>query len=1651
MSYDDGGDDDALAELRWQSALLLLWMQPTSESEARRTNAANYVRSLIQQQPELAGARVLDTGSFASKTYLPDSDVDLTITLPCSSYPGAYSDDWMLAVNHALCRAAIGLPPGSNSNGRSGAARNDAAQDTSSSRESSSSVSSDGSPISADKDAMHPLPIRNVTFVCARVKLVSCVVGNLTVDVACGKPSTGAAALLLNEADRCLDQHLAACHHTTHGYEPCRPLDRKGGISSDRSVFLPALPSRHLPSLPVHAQTHLFKRSLLLVKAWCFYESSALVRAATGEDAPPVLGSKRGRLSSSALSVMLLSLFNETAAERYAYLESLHAQASFPLHSPPCGPSNCGRHEDNVDSSDISSDSGFPAKVRNYKISSSSSSGGVHQSHRRSSEHKQAAEQDSSAAQTTYAAQQQQQWELQQQRWLARAALACGAELRDPLAVLLRFLRVFAVFNWDLYALTVDGPVPLDSRNSTPASSTSGSSSSQASSASTSKIGKSNRSSNSTKTTNDGNNSNDNHNSAAEVRPLTDVLANVRSAIKLGTASNGARIRGRGEMSSSSRSSSSSAYPNSSACIPAGLADGFPIRPGMHIVDPLNPCNNLAAGVGRAGARAVTLALELGRQQLEGSVATYLHQHRNHLRLNQRSRRNASLSSSSQTVANLPGRIRDITAADTSMSANSVDYGSSRRARTNSGSTSTSEGSSKTTHSSLTDDSSSMPNSALHGSGDEVADGKDADLTFLTWTFPAALALYGPAPPLYRRPVLHVPATSIRVEQKRSSAGGSNPQDDCSSSSTRSKDHDTTIRLDDPKSPGELALRPLGNALFKLIAAMQPPILPPLLVGKVTGMLLENPAPAVEALMKNSIELESTVKEALTVLTEANYTAGSDASQMGRIPGGNGEVMEAAKTSWLSVVTGSGHRYDLLDHPMQTHMIRSRAPSFSILSTASNDDLSAGGSLSPSYTNKRVFGEHGYDLEGYYLAADSEALRAEVASFVEASHCPEDAAQTDHTATEGKTGNTARNSMPTNYTAERASQDSTPQPKESSEEDSSGNYDEEETSTETEEDDESEEGVDSAQTDWHKKSSSLDRSHHEIDNGQTKWRTCGNWLESLAPWMLFERGKQQPLSSGIAPAVATADHKNSNVHGRRNSGNRRHGKHGGSNKAPSSVASASTNLLVGGVRGSWFQRLRLRILRGRLVLASCVFVIFGACVYYTFLCDLASELGASPLLPPSNVSGNVQEPLVRGKKNLKSSKPKTTEAASKNTKRASPPSSTNSDMDSKAGASSAKTSNQRYSQTSSIADRRATASTCDGSKSNHDDAMCTPEEADSASLKLENMIGLTKNQQLSFKSMQVTVLGSSNSNVAGASQGQPTAEPAVAAAAAAATAAAVDTAAPALEVRFVPLGADAVLGDFTAAAAMRNSEDVTAKQKKRKKKEVAAVSVAWEYQWHKNGVMLLDSTSQPFYTISAASAASEGNYSCYARPKHVASRPPSSNVAAAMPGAPRPPDASRRAVETVPPQGSASAIDSSIAKLVLDTAPFTLISAVALRVASAPQVDLGLQTHTLSVGQPLRLEATGARGAPPPACVWLFQNLPLDYYTEPGGGGRFSANHGTSMLVGSQGAEGAVLVVDAVDGRHAGTYTCRCANVLGVAVWEEGFVTVAEESLQTWS
>jgi len=1630
MNCEGSDDEDALAELRWQSELLILWMQPTAESESRRTKTANYLRSLVRNQPELAGARVLDTGSFASKTYLPDSDVDLTLSLPCESKsrPGFNSNDWILAVNNALCRAAIGMRPEKDISGRNRAPRNEGAHDTLSSRESFSSISPDSISSSAAEGVTHSLPIRNITFVCARVKLVSCVIGNLTVDVTCGKPSTSAAAFLLNEADRYLDQYFAACDYSRSGYYlRSRPLIREGGNFSARSAFLPTAPPRSLPSLPAHAQTHLFKRSLLLVKAWCLYESSALVRAVTGEETPPVLDSKRGRLSSSALSVMLLSLFNETAAERYDYLETLRAQELQPLRSPPQEATSCGQDE-NKEGSSSSSDSSVPAKVRT--TSSSSSSGGTSQLHNASVNQKKITDHYNSAAQAEYAAQQHQQWQVQQQQWLARAALACGPELRDPLAVLLRFLRVFAAFDWDRYALTVDGPVPLQSRSSLPKPDFNGNSSGHNRSSSSHESldsrdnskenqenargsksgGKILRGNNSGKTDNCSSSNSGTH-SPAEVRPLAGVLASVRSAIDAGSNSNGARIRRRGEMSSSSSGGNSSSRnrsntrTNSRAHNPAVLADGFPIRPGMHIVDPLDSCNNLAAGVGRCGTQAVTLALELGRQQLEGSVASYLHYHRSRQSVNQRIRRSVSQSSNTSSAPNLKGRIPADVATETSMNANSMygsrsSSGSSGSRRNGSGSTIIGNSSSETTHSRVTYNSKYTPGGSLNGANGDDDENKDADLSFLTWTFPTALTLYGPAPPLHRRPVLRVPTMSSHSGEQRSDTGVSTSRDVIGNSNTGSKGRDSLNRYNDPVSPGDLALQPLGNALYKHIAAIQPPILPPDLVGKVTGMLLENPGPAVEALMENSVELENTVKDALTVLADAKYTAESDMARKDRIFSENGEE-GTAESSYLSIVTGSGQRSDLLDHPLQTHVTRSRAPCLAPYS-ASNAGHEAPGSplaMHSSSTNNRVFGEHGYDLEGYYLAADTESLRTAVTWFM------------DERQADDATNAVEPLEVTTNYEAAASSTYSAVSPRESSSEGgSSESGDEEATGTGTDEEDGDDDDDDKKEIEYKEKnvkSSSLDRSQHENKNGQTRWAAHSNWLESVIPWKLLKGSKQQTCGPNNTAAVASVQRESSGGRRRRNSGNGRIGKGGRSNKAPSSLHSGSTSLSGDKERSRSFQCFRPLSLIGQLVLVSSIFVIFGVWVYYA-CChtnSVASEEDVSSTLPQFKVSESVPAgPSVQKKKSVKNAKPRSTMAA--------------------------KTTNEELPQVSSTcADGRATA-TCDRWNSNNDvQATSLIEEAVSTAPTFNDMIEPTDSQRLPVRTMEVTVLGSPGNNVPGASQRQSSAQAAVAP-----TTAPVDTGTPGLEVRFVPVGADAVLGDFTTAAAMHNSDDASAKQKKKKRnmKDLAAVSVAWEYQWHMNGELLADSSNQPFYTISAASAASEGHYSCYARPKHAASHPsPADAVNAA-------------AVETVVP-GAVSAIDSSIAQLAFDTAPYTLVSAVTLRVASAPQVDPGLQTHSLSVGQPLRLEATGARGAPPPSCVWLFQNLPLDYYTEPGGGGRFSTNHGTATLVGSHGAEGAVLVVEVVDVRHAGTYTCRCANVLGVAVWEEGFVTVAEE------
>jgi DNA polymerase sigma len=74
----------------------------------------NFLRGLLRKR--LPNLECFLMGSFPLKTYLPDSDLDMTISvsgLPEGEEGGEMEDEaWLVRVNEALCRAAVGQSPG---------------------------------------------------------------------------------------------------------------------------------------------------------------------------------------------------------------------------------------------------------------------------------------------------------------------------------------------------------------------------------------------------------------------------------------------------------------------------------------------------------------------------------------------------------------------------------------------------------------------------------------------------------------------------------------------------------------------------------------------------------------------------------------------------------------------------------------------------------------------------------------------------------------------------------------------------------------------------------------------------------------------------------------------------------------------------------------------------------------------------------------------------------------------------------------------------------------------------------------------------------------------------------------------------------------------------------------------------------------------------------------------------------------------------------------------------------------------------------------------------------------------------------------------------------------------------------------------------
>jgi len=111
------------------------------------------------------------------------------------------------------------------------------------------------------KSQHHDMVIRNVEFVNARTKLAHCRINNIAVDVTINQIGALLTVTFLEEADRFI------------------------------------------------GMDHLFKRSLLVIKNWCQHESANYCGV-------PILGAKSGMLSSYAVSVIVLHIFN-----KYANLE----------------------------------------------------------------------------------------------------------------------------------------------------------------------------------------------------------------------------------------------------------------------------------------------------------------------------------------------------------------------------------------------------------------------------------------------------------------------------------------------------------------------------------------------------------------------------------------------------------------------------------------------------------------------------------------------------------------------------------------------------------------------------------------------------------------------------------------------------------------------------------------------------------------------------------------------------------------------------------------------------------------------------------------------------------------------------------------------------------------------------------------------------------------------------------------------------------------------------------------------------------------------------------------------------------------------------------------------------------------------------------
>ncbi len=156
-------------------------IQPIPEANGMRQRILDFLNNLIRPKMPNHDAQLLMCGSTCTRTYLPDSDIDLTLLTSSGNN------------NHMNCLIDLSTT----------FIEEIFRRDRDSNVENSWKLSSAGGE-STEQD----YPIRNVEFINARIKLLHCVVRNIGIDITVNQRGVVSSLLFIDEADT-----VVGCDH----------------------------------------------------------------------------------------------------------------------------------------------------------------------------------------------------------------------------------------------------------------------------------------------------------------------------------------------------------------------------------------------------------------------------------------------------------------------------------------------------------------------------------------------------------------------------------------------------------------------------------------------------------------------------------------------------------------------------------------------------------------------------------------------------------------------------------------------------------------------------------------------------------------------------------------------------------------------------------------------------------------------------------------------------------------------------------------------------------------------------------------------------------------------------------------------------------------------------------------------------------------------------------------------------------------------------------------------------------------------------------------------------------------------------------------------------------------------------------------------